>query len=118
MQRVHVTQSSDRDSPEKHRRQPFAISLPTTPFSIAAFAEAWEYDDDEDMFGVEDDELGLPGTGSGPSSSRTKDKDARPKVKNVGVLERKANTTLVGGEIVIGKEARGNIKVCPLCYAT
>ncbi|KAJ7451622.1 hypothetical protein FB451DRAFT_1409710 [Mycena latifolia] len=28
----------------------------------------------------------------------------------VGVLETKASITVVGGEIVIGKEARGNVK--------
>jgi hypothetical protein len=32
------------------------------------------------------------------------------KSKTVGVLEKKANVTLIGGEVVIGKEARGNVK--------
>ena len=32
--------------------------------------------------------------------------------KTVGVLERRANVTVIGGEVVIGKEARGEIKVC------
>lgn len=95
--------------PEKARRPPFAVSLPTSQFSIAAFAEAWEYDDDdEDMFGVEDDELGIGGSGS--SFGRREAKDPKAKPKTVGVLERKANTTIVGGEVVIGKGARGNVK--------
>lgn len=112
VQRMHVAAASSSDGtvPEKARRPPFAVSLPTTSFPVAAFAETWEYDEDEeDMFGVEDDELGL-----GPSSPRKggKDKDGRGKTKAVGVLEKKANLTVVGGEVVIGKEARGNVKVC------
>jgi dynactin-4 len=41
------------------RRPPYAVSLPTTAFPIAAFAEAWEYEDDEEMF--DEDELGVGG---------------------------------------------------------
>jgi hypothetical protein len=33
------------------------------------------------------------------------------KAKTVGVLEKKANTTYIGGEVVIGKEAKGDVKV-------
>ncbi|KAF9013313.1 dynactin p62 family-domain-containing protein [Cyathus striatus] len=101
VQRVHVSAATPGESgqAEKSRRPPFAVSLPTSPFPIAAFAEAWEYEDDEEMFGVDDDDYG-----------GKRDKDGRGKTKNVGVLERRANVTLVGGEVVIGKEARGNIK--------
>lgn len=84
----------------------YQVSLPTTPFSVAAFAEAWEYDDDEDMFGVEDDELGIGDTGRG-----IKDKTPRSRLKNVGVLERRANVTVVGGEVNIKPGFRGNVKV-------
>ncbi|KAF5309348.1 hypothetical protein D9611_014025 [Ephemerocybe angulata] len=110
VQRVHVSTAPAKEgvSPEKAKRPPFAISLPTTKFPISPFAEAWEYEDDEDMFGVEDDELGI-----GPTSATvktTKDKDGRARPKTVGVLERKANKTVVGGEIVIGKEAQGSVK--------
>ena len=83
----------------------FQVSLPLTPFSIGAFAEAWEYDDDDDMFGIEDDELGLD-AGSG-----TKDKYSRGKTKAVGVLERRANVTVVGGEVNAHRTYRGEIKV-------
>jgi dynactin-4 len=106
VQRMHVAVSADGTVPDKARRPPFAVSLPTTSFTVAAFAEAWEYEDDEDMFGVEDDELGL-----GSPRKSGKDKDGRGKTKTVGVLEKKANLTVVGGEVVIGKEARGNVKV-------
>ena len=44
-------------------------------------------------------------------------RDARgSKSRTVGVLERRANVTVVGGEIVISKEARGDVKVCSLCF--
>ncbi|KAH9980166.1 dynactin p62 family-domain-containing protein [Lactifluus volemus] len=89
-------------SPEKARRPPFAISLPQSAFPVAAFAEAWEYEDDEDMFGGEDDEIaGLDRErgGAGGKGSKT-----------VGVLERRANITIVGGEVVIGKDAKGSVK--------
>jgi dynactin-4 len=98
VQRMHV--SSATDGGEKARRPPFAISLPTTPFPIAAFAEAWEYDDDEDMFGLDDE-----------GSKAGEDLGKKGKSKTVGVLEKRANVTVVGGEVVIGKEARGNVKV-------
>ncbi|KAG1836229.1 dynactin p62 family-domain-containing protein [Suillus tomentosus] len=103
VQRMHVTAATNSTAPEKARRTPFAVSLPTSSFPVAAFAEAWEYDDDDDMFGLEDDELGL-------EMGRTRDKDGKGKVKTVGVLEKRANVTVVGGEVVIGKEARGHVK--------
>jgi len=103
VQRMHVTAVTDGSAPEKARRTPFAVSLPTSPFPVAAFAEAWEYDDDDDMFGLEDDDLGL--------DVGRRDRDGKGKVKTVGVLEKRANVTVVGGEVVIGKEARGHVKV-------
>ncbi|KAG5638679.1 hypothetical protein H0H81_011059 [Sphagnurus paluster] len=108
VQRMHVsnavTYAAD-GTVEKARRPPFAVSLPTSSFPIAAFAEAWEYEDDEDMFGVDDDDdIGAGTVRAG------RDKEGRGKVKTVGVLERRANVTVVGGEVVIGKEARGAIR--------
>ena len=86
------------------RRPNFAVSLPTNSFGVAPYAEAWEYEDDEEMFGIEDDD----GLGGGASASPSK---SRGKSKTVGVLEKKANTTIVGGEVVIGREGRGEVKV-------
>ncbi|KAG9315839.1 dynactin p62 family-domain-containing protein [Chiua virens] len=86
----------------------YQVSLPTTSFSVAAFAEAWEYDDD-DMFGVEDDELGI-GAATGDTGRALKDKERRGRLKNVGVLERRANVTIVGGEVNIKPSFKGNIK--------
>ena len=105
VQRMHVSAAPAKDggSPEKARRPPFAISLPTSTFSVAAYQEDWEYDDDEEMYGLDDDD-GLHGRGG-------RETDGRGKTRSVGVLEKKANTTIIGGEVVIGKEARGNVKV-------
>ncbi|KAK0221596.1 dynactin subunit 4 [Armillaria fumosa] len=100
VQRVHVAAGDG----EKARRPPFSISLPTSVFPIAAFAEAWEYDEEDedmDMFGLDDDEIGL---------RPAREKEGRGKTKTVGVLEKRANVTVVGGEVVLGKEARGNVK--------
>ena len=84
------------------RRPPFAVTLPQSAFPIAAFAEAWEYEDDEDMFGGEDDEIGRLERERGGAGG---------KGKTVGVLERRANVTVVGGEVVVGRDAKGPIKV-------
>ncbi|KIK69759.1 hypothetical protein GYMLUDRAFT_151048 [Collybiopsis luxurians FD-317 M1] len=104
VQRMHVAVAppGETGASEKARRPPFAISIPTTPFSIAPFAEAWEYEDDEDMFGLDDEELEARLSG--------REKDTRTKSKTVGVLEKKANVTVVGGEVALGKEARGDVK--------
>lgn len=104
--RLHVQrvlppmQPNAQSETEKARRPPFAITLPSQPFPIAAFAEAWEYDDDEDMFGLVDDEDDFDGRGA---------MDTRGKSRTVGVLERRANVTVIGGEVMISKEARGNV---------
>ncbi|KAG6835770.1 hypothetical protein H0H93_014848 [Arthromyces matolae] len=106
VQRMHIAiaagSSGDGGTTEKARRPPFAVSLPTSAFPIAPFAEAWEYEDDEEMYGVDDDD-----DLAAFRSNREKD---RSKVKAVGVLEKRANITVVGGEVVIGKEARGSVK--------
>src|SRR6266850_1192820 len=92
---------SQEKSPEKARRPPFAVSLPQSAFPVAAFAEAWEYEDDEDMFGGEDNEFGGLDRERGSGS-------AGAKGKAVGVLERRANVTVVSGEVVIGRERRSS----------
>jgi dynactin-4 len=78
--------------------------LPQSAFPVAAFAEAWEYEDDEDMFGGQDDEFGGLDRERGGGS-------AGGKGKTVGVLERRANVTVVGGEVVVGRDARGPVRV-------
>jgi hypothetical protein len=85
--------------------------LPTSSFPIAAFAEAWEYEDDEDMFGVEDGDGDGFGVGTVGRGGREKEGKTKTRTKTVGVLEKRANVTVVGGEVVIGKEAQGAVKV-------
>jgi len=55
------------------------------------------------MFGLDDEEFGVAGRIG-------REKDGRNKTKTVGVLEKKANVTIIGGEVVIGKEAKGDLK--------
>lgn len=107
IQRQHAMSSASEDpfggDKDKPRRPPYTVTLPSSAFSIAAFAEAWEYEDDEEMYGIDDDDLlGL---------SPVKDRGPKGKMKTVGVLEKRANMTVVGGEVILGREARGDIKV-------
>lgn len=99
----------------KSRRPPFAVSLPSSAFSIAAFAEAWEYEDEEEMLDALEEDDRLVG-GHTPSRSPTKDR-SKAKAKTVGVLERRANLTVIGGEVVISKEAQGSVKVCQRVFS-
>ncbi|KAI0696266.1 dynactin p62 family-domain-containing protein [Cytidiella melzeri] len=103
VQRSTPITTVDEGAANKARRPPFAVTLPSAPFPIAAFAEAWEYEDDEEMFGVEEDNFDGEVRGGGRDQTRGRS-------KTVGILERRANVTVVGGEVVISKEARGNIK--------
>jgi len=113
--RVHATSTASSSFQEKARRPPFGVSLPTSTFTVAAFAEAWEYDEDEEMYWTDEEELGGLGSNKG---SRDKDSKSKAKAKSVGVLEKRANTTLVGGEVIIGKEARGRLKFIMLVQYT
>lgn len=95
------------------KRPPYAISLPTTSFLVNPFAEAWEYEDDEDEEMFDEEELGL-NLGISRTSGRGgtgRDGAVKGKVKTVGVLERRANVTKIGGEVVVSKEGKGNVKV-------
>ncbi|PFH53409.1 hypothetical protein AMATHDRAFT_73583 [Amanita thiersii Skay4041] len=114
--RVHATNTSTANQ-EKSRRPPFGVSLPTSPFTVAAFAEAWEYDEDEDMYWTDEEDLG-GGGGGGAKSVRDRDARTKSRTKAVGVLEKRANTTIVGGEIIIGKEARGRLMFIMLVQYT
>ena len=96
---------------QEKRRPPFAITLPTHTFSVAAFAEAWEYDEEDDDNMVEDEHADLVDGRRHASASTSSGTTRSGKVKTVGVLERKTNTTYIGGEVVIGKEAQGDVKV-------
>ena len=92
--------------PERTRRNTFQIQLPSAAFPVGAYAEAWEYDDeDEDMFLDDDDGMELVG------DRGKKGRDGRGKARSVGIVEKRANVTIVSGEVLIPKEARGDVKV-------
>ncbi|OBZ68700.1 Dynactin subunit 4 [Grifola frondosa] len=108
MKAVPPAQTADADaagaSLEKTQRPAFHVQLPGGAFPIAAFAEAWEYEDDEeDVFGMEDDGMEVDGQGK-------TGKDGRGKTRTVGVVEKRANVTVVSGEVFIPKEARGDVR--------
>ena len=97
--------AEDAEAAERARRSTFQIQLPSAAFPVGAFAEAWEYDDeDEDMF-LDDDGLEL-----GDARGK-KGKDGRGKTRSVGIVEKRANVTIVSGEVLIPKEARGDVRV-------
>ncbi|TFK52164.1 hypothetical protein OE88DRAFT_1627825 [Heliocybe sulcata] len=101
---IQVRLSVQRQQTSADRRPPFAVSLPNATFPVAAFAEAWEYEDDEDMFGAEDEDMEDIDARGGRAG------EGKSKAKTVGVLEKRANVTVIGGEVVISKEATGNVK--------
>ncbi|EJD45766.1 dynactin p62 [Auricularia subglabra TFB-10046 SS5] len=106
---ITVTLTVQR-APMLRGRPPFAISLPSPPFPVSAYAEAWEYEDEDEDMADEDIDALLAGAGVG-SPAQYAPRETKPKKpKTVGVLERKANTTVVGGELVIGKEGKGDAK--------
>ena len=94
------------------KRLPYAVSLPSNPFPIGAFAEAWEYDDEEEDAEMDDDDIEdlLAGRESSPAPGRD-DTSMTKGDGNVGILERKANVTKIGGEVIIGKESPNPLQV-------
>lgn len=100
-------------------RPPFAVTLPNAAFPISAFAEAWEYEDDDEMFDEDDLEemLSPGGGGEGGRKQSTRTSQASKVKPNIGVLERKANTTRIGGEVVISREGTGEVKARNLSIA-
>ncbi|KAL4245700.1 Dynactin subunit 4 [Abortiporus biennis] len=102
--RLHVQRAVPASDPaEKTRRPPFAVTLPSSAFTVNAYTETWglEEEDDDDMFGGEDDEF---------DAARSGQKDAKARGRNVAIIERRANITVIGGEVMIAKEAKGNVK--------
>jgi dynactin-4 len=80
---------------EKSRRPPFAVSLPTSSFSVTAFAKHGNMRTTRTCLEL-------------TTTTTTTCLDEVAVTMMVGVLEKRANVTLIGGEVVIGKEARGN----------
>lgn len=82
---------------------PFAVNLPTAYFPIAAYAEEWEYEMDDEDDDVED---GASEEGSG--SSRRRKLAGK---YGLGIVERKMNKTTVALEVAVAKEAVGPLRV-------
>jgi dynactin-4 len=102
-------------------RPSFHVTLPQGLLSVAAFAEAWEYDDDDDD-GVDQDQMVLDaleggagladavkigGDGRNVSASASRGKSG-----TIGVLERKANMIRIGGEVAVSRDGTGDAKAC------
>lgn len=117
IQRPPANTSSASANTARTKRPPFAVSLPTSNFPIAPYAEAWEYDEDEEDGELDDDDIedmlaGRPNEHDKASPSRVDTGKGAP--SGIGVIERKANITKVGGEVVIGRDGTGPVKVCKL----
>lgn len=84
---------------------PFAVNLPSPTFPIAAYAEDWEYEDQDDQDDLaEEDEAGAgaEGDASGRASPTKRKRRGGP-----GIVERRTNRTTVVMEVAIGRDASG-----------
>lgn len=97
---------------------PFAVNLPASSFSISAYAEDWEYEDDEDTIlrddGIVDegDEAagGGESAGGGGGSPKKKRRAGTP-----GIVERRMNRTTVAMDVAIARDVVGPLRVSFLC---
>lgn len=86
----------------------FAVNIPSPTFPISAYAEDWEYEDQDDELDEGDE---AEGGGEGGRSSPTK----RRRKGGPGIVERKMNHTTVLMEVAVAKEASpGPLWVRPL----
>lgn len=82
---------------------PFAVNLPSTQFPISAYAEDWEYEDDEEAVLREDEadeEVG--GDGASPS---------KKKRRAPGIVERRMNRTTVAMDVAVHRDTVGPLRV-------
>lgn len=97
-------------------RPSFHVTLPQALLSVAAFAEAWEYDDDEE--GDQDQMMldaleGGAGLADVVKAGGHSTNLSRGKSGTIGVLERRANMIRIGGEVAVSRDGVGDVKVCP-----
>lgn len=87
---------AEREGAVKRLRaaQHFQVVLPGTNFDIDQYAEAWEYE-----AAIEDEDDGSAGG------------DRRKKRYGPGILEKRANRTVVQLDLTVGRDAVGPIKV-------
>jgi dynactin-4 len=95
----------------------FPITLLTFTPSVITFAEAWEYDEEEGNM-VEGEHADLAGDRRHAFHLKQECTRSRWEGKDCGVLEKKADMMYIGGEVVIGKEAEGDVKVWQECPCT
>ncbi|GAA6027336.1 hypothetical protein JCM8097_002604 [Rhodosporidiobolus ruineniae] len=84
---------------------PFAVNVPTREFGVSAFAEDWEYEDDEDAVLREEEED--EGEGNGGEGSPKK----KRRGKEAGIVERRMNRTTVAMEVAVARDAVGPLRV-------
>jgi len=85
---------------------PFAVNLPSPSFPISAYAEDWEYEDDEDAIlreeAGDENEGGESGIGGSPKKKRR---------GGPGIVERRMNRTTVAMDVAIGRDVVGPLRV-------
>jgi dynactin-4 len=85
---------------------PFAVNLPSPQFPISAYAEDWEYEDDEDAVLREDEERDEDGGAGGDGASPSKKKRRQP-----GIVERRMNRTTVAMDVAVQRDTVGPLRV-------
>ncbi|GEM07398.1 dynactin 4 [Rhodotorula toruloides] len=79
---------------------PFAVNLPSPTFPIAAYAEDWEYEDEEDG-----EVAGGADGGDGRASPTKRKGKGGP-----GIVERKMNRTTISMDVAIAKDVVGSLR--------
>ncbi|GAA5835594.1 hypothetical protein JCM11251_002972 [Rhodosporidiobolus azoricus] len=98
-------ETAEEQPPTPPTAPPFAVNLPSSTFPISAYAEDWEYEDDEDAILREDDEVGEGGEGGDGASPTKKKRRGGP-----GIVERRMNRTTVAMEVAISRDTVGPLK--------
>ncbi|GAA5901481.1 hypothetical protein JCM6882_006291 [Rhodosporidiobolus microsporus] len=86
---------------------PFAVNLPSSTFPISAYAEDWEYEDDEEAILREEEEREGDGAGEGGEGASPTKKKRRG---GPGIVERRMNRTTVAMEVAISRDTVGPLK--------
>ncbi|GAA5928338.1 uncharacterized protein JCM15063_003854 [Sporobolomyces koalae] len=84
---------------------PFAVNLPTSSFPISAYAEDWEYEDDENAILRDDAGDDDDGADSGLTGSPKKKRRAAP-----GIVERRMNRTTIAMEVAVSRDVVGPLR--------
>jgi dynactin 4 len=85
-------------NPDVPTPSPFSIFLPAPSFPISAYAESWEFEEEDMELGLGGDEEEGGRKRKGPGG-------------NSGIVEKKGNRTVVAMEVTPGREFVGAINV-------